>query len=48
MLDFFQNESHSMVSEYSLTDVLERLYQNQLGLEAAVLELTQQDALELS
>lgn len=29
-----------MASEYSLTDVLERLYQNQLALEAAVMELT--------
>ncbi|MGR4971376.1 hypothetical protein ACIPQ1_00800 [Pseudomonas sp. LARHCG127] len=39
-----------MASEYSLADVLERLYQNQLALEAAVMELTlwadQQDALE--
>jgi len=26
--------------EYSLTDVLERMYQNQLGLEAALMELT--------
>jgi len=29
-----------MASEYSLPDVLERLYQNQLALEAAVMELT--------
>jgi hypothetical protein len=29
-----------MTSEYSLSDVLERLYQNQLALEAAVMELT--------
>ncbi|USW02700.1 hypothetical protein KUA23_08255 [Pseudomonas pergaminensis] len=29
-----------MTSEYSLADVLERLYQNQLALEAAVMELT--------
>lgn len=40
-----------MASEYSLTDVLERLYQNQLALEAAVMELTlwaeQQNALEV-
>ena len=40
-----------MASEYSLTDVLERFYQNQLALEAAVMELTlwaeQQHALEL-
>ncbi|AZE54066.1 hypothetical protein C4K03_1897 [Pseudomonas synxantha] len=39
-----------MESEYSLGDVLERLYQNQLALEAAVMELTlwaeQQNVLE--
>ncbi len=29
-----------MPSEYSLPDVLERIYQNQLALEAAVMELT--------
>ena len=29
-----------MASEYSLSDVLERIYQNQLALEAAVMELT--------
>lgn len=29
-----------MTPEYSLTDVLERFYQNQLALEAAVMELT--------
>jgi len=29
-----------MPTEYSLSDVLERLYQNQLALEAAVMELT--------
>ena len=29
-----------MASEYSLTDVRERIYQNQLALEAAVMELT--------
>lgn len=38
-----------MASEYSLTDVLERFYQNQLALEAALMELTlwaeQQNAL---
>ncbi|WP_323164508.1 hypothetical protein [Pseudomonas atacamensis] len=28
-----------MSDEYSLSDVLERMYQNQLGLEAAVMEL---------
>ncbi|MCT9825238.1 hypothetical protein ACM9HO_03355 [Pseudomonas sp. KHB2.9] len=41
-----------MANEYSLTDVLERFYQNQLALEAAVMELTlwaeQQNALEVS
>lgn len=40
-----------MASEYSLRDVLERFYQNQLTLEAAVMELTiwaeQQNALEV-
>jgi len=50
MLNFFRIESAPMASEYSLTDVLERLYQNQLALEAAVMELTlwaeQQDASE--
>lgn len=29
-----------MANEYSLTDLLERIYQNQLALEAAVMELT--------
>ncbi|CAH0127024.1 hypothetical protein [Pseudomonas carnis] len=29
-----------MSHEYSLSDVLERLYENQLALEAAVMELT--------
>lgn len=29
-----------MSGEYSLSDVLERMYQNQLGLEAALMELT--------
>ena len=52
MLDFSQNEPQTMTSEYSLTDVLERFYQNQLALEAAVMELTlwadeQQNALEV-
>ncbi len=31
-----------MPSEYSLSDVLERIYHNQLALEAAVMELTLQ------
>ncbi|MBV4455124.1 MULTISPECIES: hypothetical protein [Pseudomonas] len=29
-----------MASEYSLSDVLERMYQNQLALEAGLMELT--------
>lgn len=29
-----------MSDEYSLSDVLERMYQNQLALEAALMELT--------
>ncbi|WP_095139938.1 hypothetical protein [Pseudomonas sp. Irchel s3a10] len=29
-----------MADEYSLSDVLERIYQNQLSLEAALMELT--------
>ncbi|NLT88542.1 MAG: hypothetical protein GXW93_11780 [Pseudomonas lactis] len=29
-----------MANEYSLSDILERFYQNQLALEAAVMELT--------
>lgn len=29
-----------MADEYSLSDVLERMYQNQLGLEAALMEVT--------
>lgn len=28
-----------MASEYSLTDLLERMYENQLALEAAIMEL---------
>ncbi|CAI8719736.1 hypothetical protein FE275_09575 [Pseudomonas koreensis] len=31
-----------MPTKYSLSDVLERIYQNQLGLEAALMELTLQ------
>ena len=31
-----------MPKEYSLSDVLERIYQNQLALEAALMELTLQ------
>lgn len=40
MLMFFQSEALSMAREYSPTDILERLYQNQLAREAAVMELT--------
>jgi hypothetical protein len=29
-----------MADEYSLSDVLERMYENQLALEAAIMELT--------
>lgn len=51
MLHFFQNESPTIASEYSLTNVLERFYRNQLALEAALMELTlwaeQQNALDL-
>ncbi|WP_405647506.1 hypothetical protein [Pseudomonas sp. Ld6] len=40
-----------MTKEYSLADVLERFYQNQLAIEAALMELTlwteQQNALEV-
>jgi hypothetical protein len=40
-----------MASEYSLADMLERIYHNQLALEAAVMELTlwaeQQNAIEV-
>ncbi len=31
-----------MAGEYSLADVLERMYENQLALEAALMELTLQ------
>jgi hypothetical protein len=40
MLEFFRKESATMASVYSLADVLERIYQNQLALEAAVMEVT--------
>lgn len=40
MLNVFQNESPTTASEYSLTDMQERMYQNQLALEAALLEIT--------
>ena len=35
----FPNGVESMASEYSLTVVLEKMYENQLGLEAALMEL---------
>ena len=38
-VEFFK-EATLMPSEYSLSDVLERIYQNQLALEAALMELT--------
>ncbi|WP_106803454.1 hypothetical protein [Pseudomonas sp. S5D5] len=38
-----------MIREYSLADLLERMYENQLALEAALMELTlQNEALGLS
>lgn len=40
MLEPFRKESVTVKSEYSLADTLERLYHNQLALEAAVMELT--------
>ena len=40
-LSFFSNGVEAMPSpEYSLPDVLERMYRNQLALEAALMELT--------
>lgn len=38
----FQYGGFQMLGEYSLSDVLERMYQNQLALEAALMELTLQ------
>lgn len=40
MLEFFSKGFDVMPSDYSLPDVLERIYDNQLALEAAVMELT--------
>jgi hypothetical protein len=40
MLGGFRGEDKQMAGEYSLSDVLERIYQNQLALEAALMELT--------
>lgn len=39
-MEFVPNEVEAMSQEYSLSDVLERIYQNQLSLEAALMELT--------
>lgn len=41
MLCFFDEVAH-MTAEYSLTDLLERMYENQLALEAALMELALQ------
>lgn len=40
MLFLFTKGVDVVADEYSLSDVLERIYQNQLGLEAALMELT--------
>jgi hypothetical protein len=40
MLGFFSKGVDAMTGEYSLPDVLERIYHNQLALEAALMELT--------
>jgi hypothetical protein len=40
MLSIFSKGVGVMSDEYSLSDVLERIYQNQLGLEVALMELT--------
>lgn len=42
MLFPFPKGVDAVTDEYSLSDVLERIYQNQLGLEAALMELTLQ------
>jgi hypothetical protein len=39
---FFSKGIEAMSPEYSLSDVLERIYENQLGLEAALMELALQ------
>lgn len=41
MLDFL-DEGELMKNEYSLNDVLDRMYENQLALEAALMELVLQ------
>jgi hypothetical protein len=38
----FSDEVAHMAGEYSLTDLLERMYENQLALEAALMELALQ------
>ncbi len=40
MLVLFLERSRHHAGEYSLSDVLERMYTNQLALEAALMELT--------
>ena len=40
MLVFFSKGVDPMPSDYSLPDVLERIYHNPLALEAAIMELT--------
>ena len=40
MLELSRKESTPMPSDYSLSDVLERLFENQQALEAAIMELT--------
>lgn len=40
MLSLPTKGSNKMSDEYSLSDVLQRMYQNQLALEAAIMELT--------
>jgi hypothetical protein len=40
MLELSRKEIDTMPSDYSLSDVLERLFENQQALEAAIMELT--------
>lgn len=40
ILGLLSNGSEAMPTTYSLSDVLERMYHNQLALEAALMELT--------
>lgn len=39
-LSYFQREKEIVADEYSLAEAFERFYQNQLALEAALMELT--------